>query len=108
MSDSAAGVGKKNMSLEYHVVPKSKEVLKIIIMGMWQWAGLKQPALGKPVTIWASKQMAEMEHNPLNKVGTHEFIVLIKEQMQKVLAGSSTVECCEIICISPPFLAQSS
>lgn len=31
MPDSTAGIGKQNLSLEYHVVPKCKEVLKIMI-----------------------------------------------------------------------------
>lgn len=31
VSDSTARVGKQNMSLEYHVVPKVKEMLKIMI-----------------------------------------------------------------------------
>lgn len=36
--------------------------------------------------------MVEIDHNPLNKVGTHAFILLIKEWRQGGLAGSSIVE----------------
>lgn len=39
VSDSTAEVGKQNMSLEYHIVPKGKEVLKIMIR-----ADNKEPA----------------------------------------------------------------
>lgn len=39
VSDSTAEEGKQNMSLEYHIVPKGKEVLKIMIR-----ADNKEPA----------------------------------------------------------------
>lgn len=78
--DSRAGQGKHKISLEHHLVPECKKMLKdFFLQGtahVRKDRNQPEGALtGKSETIWSSTHITVVtDYNPLNTIGNHESI----------------------------------